>query len=838
MSSHQSGALKQKNKKHKGKSSKRALVRSLGAGKVSTASPAVGGSAINKRRNNNKSQDQVHRADRLNRIAQLRKHKQNEIWLQKRIGTSHGAPKNIAIVPLSLAVDCSEILEACLKDASWVDRTTNIIHAEYSKHKSSCDFVSAPLDLMAILDVVKTADIIIFAVDANVSNIFDVVDEFGHLILSSIRALGCPETMCCIGGLSVPMELSGAARTQMNDVKKGIIRYMQSVISNETKVCDTTDFIQLARYVCNLSPKEIGWRNNRSYLVSNEVQAQPDPAAPGKVCVRIGGYLRGKPMNVNSLAHIVGVGTGRIIDVTVATCNGPFDKSDSKRKNGKNNASPTTLPSNPSIQDPLELECQVTDIGGEQTWPTEEEMGDDIDDGAGRNRRHVPTTIPAGMSSYQADWYVDEEGEWDDGNGSDEGEDGGNDTMVDGTMEDNNDDHDDAGKHVKFDGMDEDDDEDENFTMDGSLINATGTAAVEEKRRLRALAKEDDEFPDEVDTPFDVSARKRFARYRALQSFRTSPWHPKENLPLDYARIYQFENYNGAQKRVLAEGKLAESLQHANLLKGKAGGSSKNSDSMSAIDGDNSTADTSGVVPGTNNTYVCSDQYVYITIGSLSPEVITRLQNVGYLTMFSILQHENKLSVVNYTVTRCSSYADPIKSKDTMIMHTGFRSFSAKPIYSESNINSDKHKLERFFKSDKFTVASVYGPVTFLPCPLLMFKKLDSGRLVLVATGSLHSVDPDRIILKKIILTGLPVRVRKRYAVVKHLFYDPQDVRWFKPAELYTKRGLRGHIREPVGTHGLLKAQFSAPITQNDTVMLILYKRIYPKIPAEGIQMF
>jgi pre-rRNA-processing protein TSR1 len=693
---------------------------------------------------------------------------------------------------------------------------------------------------MAILDVVKVADIIIFAVDANVSNIIDVVDEFGHLVLSAIRALGCPETMCCIGGLSIPMDLSGAARTQMNDVKKGIIRYLQSLISNDTKVCDTIDFIQLARYICNLSPKEIGWRNNRSYLVSNEVQAQPDPAAPGKVCIRIGGYLRGKPMNVNSLAHIVGVGTGRIVDVTVATGSGPFDKAESRRKSGKISVSPTTLPSNPAVQDPLELECQVTDIGGEQTWPTEDEMGgQDIDDGAGRNRRHVPTTIPAGMSSYQADWYVDEEGEYDDGNDSEEGEEGeegDNEHMVDGTTKDNTD-HD-TGKHVKFDGMEEDDDEDETFTMDGSLLNATGTAAIEEKRRLRALAKEDDEFPDEVDTPYDMSARKRFARYRALQSFRTSPWHPKENLPLDYARIYQFENFSGAQKRVLTEGKLAESLQHTNLLKGKSGGSAKHGDSMSVTDADDSAVDNSGVVPGTNNTYVCSDQYVFITIGSLPSEVLTRLQTVGYVTMFSILQHENKLSVVNYNVTRCATYADPIKSKDPMIMHTGFRSFLAKPIYSESNINSDKHKLERFFKSDKFTVASVYGPVTFLPCPLLMFKKLDNGRLVLAATGSLHSVDPDRIILKKIILTGLPMRVRKRYAVVKHLFYDPQDVRWFKPAELYTKRGLRGHIREPVGTHGLLKAQFSAPITQDDTVMLILYKRIYPKIPAEGIQMF
>ena len=50
-----------------------------------------------------------------------------------------------------------------------------------------------------------------------------------------------------------------------------------------------------------------------------------------------------------------------------------------------------------------------------------------------------------------------------------------------------------------------------------------------------------------------------------------------------------------------------------------------------------------------------------------------------------------------------------------------------------------------------------------------------------------------------------------------------------------TKHGLRGHIKEPVGTHGLLKAVFSAPIKQNDTVMLILYKRVYPKLPSQTI---
>jgi pre-rRNA-processing protein TSR1 len=48
-------------------------------------------------------------------------------------------------------------------------------------------------------------------------------------------------------------------------------------------------------------------------------------------------------------------------------------------------------------------------------------------------------------------------------------------------------------------------------------------------------------------------------------------------------------------------------------------------------------------------------------------------------------------------------------------------------------------------------------------------------------------VDPDRIVLKKIVLSGFPVRVKKRGAVVKHMFYNPDDVRWFKVSEcVYT----------------------------------------------------
>lgn len=46
-------------------------------------------------------------------------------------------------------------------------------------------------------------------------------------------------------------------------------------------------------------------------------------------------------------------------------------------------------------------------------------------------------------------------------------------------------------------------------------------------------------------------------------------------------------------------------------------------------------------------------------------------------------------------------------------------------------------------------------------------------------------------------------QVNRKTAVVRYMFFNREDVQWFKPVELRTKWGRRGHIKEPLG--GLTK---------------------------------
>jgi len=205
-----------------------------------------------------------------------------------------------------------------------------------------------------------------------------------------------------------------------------------------------------------------------------------------------------------------------------------------------------------------------------------------------------------------------------------------------------------------------------------------------------------------------------------------------------------------------------------------------------------------------------------------------RLSALSPLIVYGMLHHEQKTTLLNMVIQKHSTCPVSIKSKDRLLFQVGYRRFWISPIFSQ-HTNGDKHKYERFLPSNDAVVASVYAPIIFPPAPVLVFRQATDGEIQLVAVGSVLNVDPNRIVVKRIVLSGHPLKIHKRNAVVRYMFFNRDDILWFKPVELRTKHGRRGHIKEPLGTHGHMKCIFNAPVNSQDTVMLNLYKRIYPK---------
>ena len=62
------------------------------------------------------------------------------------------------------------------------------------------------------------------------------------------------------------------------------------------------------------------------------------------------------------------------------------------------------------------------------------------------------------------------------------------------------------------------------------------------------------------------------------------------------------------------------------------------------------------------------------------------------VAMFGILPHEQKMSVLNLVLRKSADITKPIKSKERLIFHIGFRRFSACPVFSQ-HTNGNKHKV-------------------------------------------------------------------------------------------------------------------------------------------------
>ncbi|KAF3816523.1 hypothetical protein GH733_013871, partial [Mirounga leonina] len=721
-----------------------------------------------------KVRKELSRVDQRHRANQLRKQKKEAVLAEKRqLGSKDGPLHQVLVVPLHERISLPEAYRLLQ------DKDTGTVHVNEwgSTHsfmllcprlKHRWFFTSArPGDLHTVLDMAKVADTIIFLLDP-----LEGWDSTGDYCLSCLFAQGLPTYTLAVQGVS------GLPPRKQIDARKKLSKAVEKRFPDDRLfLLDTQQEAEvLLRQLANQKQRHLAFRDRRAYLFAHAADFVPSEENNLVGTLKISGYVRGQTLNVNSLLHIVGQG-----DFQMEQIDAPMDP----------------FPLNPRViksqKDPgMAMEICAPDAVADMEEDLKVLMKADPD----KQESLQTEVIPDPMEGEQT-WPTEEElseandflkksskvvkkvpkgtsnyqAEW---ILDEDGESGGEDEYDD--IE--------HGDFIEEESQDEgsekeEEEEYETMTMGESVHDDLDDENVDDEAEEKMLEKYKQErlqemFPDEVDTPRDVAARIRLVS--------------KSKISMFLFQIYVAQNYNftNTRKRIFKE------IEEKDVEGAEVG------------------------------------WYVTLHVSKVPVSVYEYFKRGAPLIAFSLLPHEQKMSVLNMVVSRHSGNTEPVKAKEELIFHCGFRRFRASPLFSQHTA-ADKHKFQRFLTADVALVVTVYGPITFPPASVLLFKQNSNGMHSLIATGSLLSVDPDRMVIKRAVLSGHPFKIFTKMAVVRYMFFSREDVLWFKPVELRTKWGRRGHIKEPLGTHGHMKCSFDGKLKSQDTVLMNLYKRVFPK---------
>lgn len=355
----------------------------------------------------------------------------------------------------------------------------------------------------------------------------------------------------------------------------------------------------------------------------------------------------------------------------------------------------------------------------------------------------------------------------------------------------------------------------------------------------KRMEREETSNPDEVEYHPSITARARFVRYHPMKSYRHSIWEVNENLPSEYNHIVQFNNFDVSHRNAKDQTALVdenEAFSEDCLF--EEGGMYDESDlqqrqaevleALTLPDGSRLT------------TRINPERLHPITVylANVSEEVYNLISTYkAYGLLWWLYNHERKVSVSHMLIRRHTEYEAAVRSKDPMHVQIGFRRYLGAPIYSEIDPHvNDRALMKRFLPNDEqFYLATMYSRITFPPATVLMFAAHVMGSYKhefpfnpLVASGRLVNCNPNKLILKRSVLSGVPMTVSKHNVIVRHMFFNANDVKWFQTVELWTKRGHVGHIGESRGLHGIYKAVFDKTFKEKHSVHMSLYKRQFP----------
>lgn len=730
--------------------------------------------------------------DRKNRARQLRAAKQTERAAAEDIFKGpQGAPKTVVVVPLTTNVNIDKAVDRIVSAGGVEPFASGNSVVWVPSFKQKLRFVHAKGSLLEILDACRMADFVCFAFSCG-----EVPDSQQDGLLWAIKGQGLTTTISVgqdLQMLKKQTKIESAARWRSH-----LLRFISSGQDKIYSLDNESDCAKVVRHLCSTLPQGIKWRDNRSWMVVEEVDwLEPNGQGSTTMSAVLTGVVRGRNLRANRLVQVGDWGSFTIEKITSV----PIFKNRSRLDTGmdvdNSEATECVLDENHEDQEellelaPLNMEEPAMTVDAavsvrrgvlldDHHYFSEDEGDDKIP--------AVPRSLPEGTSSYQAAWFLDDVSESEsDGDFSLGTEDNPHSTAP-AMPEDGLEGLDQIMRNVALD-----DRKPESFASEGFRDQPPDeemTQLIEYRAQKKTAGEDDMEYPDEIELEPNAMARERLARYRGLKSLKTSHWQTKED------ETYQPKHWN----RLLNETTLRKAKKQA--------------------------------VKDVHFGRIAAGTRVRVYLRDV-PERLREASLINTsLGMYSLLRHEQKRSVVHVQITLPSDHSGPVKSKSELIVQIGPRRFRIKPIFSDvaSKVNNIG-KFFRFLHPGQSAIASFIAPVTWDPVPALFFQLPASNHneLSLIAEGTNLAPSASRITAKRVILTGHPYKIHANLVTIRYMFFNAEDVKWFKALPLWTKRGRTGFIKESLGTHGYFKATFSGPINPQDAIGVSLYKRVWPR---------
>lgn len=747
-------------------------------------------------------QQVVSKIDRRNHAKQVRNNKLAARESEQSVFAGRdGASRIVAIVPLCGDADSTAIVKQ-LNDSVDIETDSSSLRVDVPRFKQKVQYLTPQRGLWQCLDACRLADFVLFVLSAT-----EEVDEIGEQVLRCVESQGVSTVLTGVSNINAVEPAK-----KRPDVVKSLKSFITHFFATQEKVHDLSsrqDCSNVMRSLCTTSPKGIRWREDRSWMLLDDLRWEDSYAVAT-------GTVRGRALNADRLVQLGDWGDFQIDSISAA----PLDtrkrssKVDSMAVDGNQPGEVLQVPTDEQ-DDLAELapdEATMDELPAASLAPSERRavLLDDhhyFDDEDEDEQMLRPKRLPRGTSKSQAAWYL--------GDFSDSGSDL---ETVDGDEEE-----DDFGAEASL----EEGPEDGHFPED-TAIEPTEAGAPSEypqsevfddrapddeaediaayRKRRRNDAEEDLEFPDEIELHPHVSARERLARYRGLKSLRTSAWDTEEDKPHEpeeWSRLLEISDYKSAKSRTLKD----------------------------ALVG--------GVKAGTG-----------VSVRLRIPESqAAALQALPHPTaLFALLKHEHKRTAVNTSISLSSDFEGPLKSKEELVMQCGPRRLVITPLFSQvGNTPNNVHKFDRYLHPGRTAVASFIGPLVWGSVPCLYFKRTTppeamnavedlanelsapKASLEFIGTGTNLPPSTSRVVAKRVILTGHPYKIHKKLVTVRYMFFNKEDVQYFRALQLWTRRGRSGFMKEALGTHGYFKATFDGRINPMDAVAVSLYKRVWPR---------